>query len=410
MTEGSPTGRRVSRRGLLTGGAVAAGGALAGGAAIAVARPDDPRVRPAEPVPVAQVGSAVEPFHGARQSGVTTEPQAHAAFVAFTLKPGVDRAALGRMLRLLSDDAARLTRGRPALADTEPELGLLPARLTVTFGFGPGLYAAAGRADRRPPSVADLPAFRIDRLQPRWSGGDLLLQICADDPLTVAHAQRVLVKDSRPFATVRWVQQGFRRAAGAEPGRTQRNLFGQLDGTANPRPGTPADTAVWVTDCPDWLRDSTTLVVRRISMNLETWDLLGRTDREIAVGRRLDTGAPLTGTAEHDEPDFAALGPEGLTVIPDFSHLTRARVTDDRQKILRRPYNYDGVPTAEGHADSGLVFAAYQADIARQFLPIQRRLAERDLLNEWTTPIGSAVFAVPPGCPEGGWVGQQVLG
>ncbi len=169
------------------------------------------------------------------------------------------------------------------------------------------------------------------------------------------------------------------------------------------------ETAVWVTDGPDWLRDSTTLVVRRISMNLETWDLLGRTDRELAVGRRLGSGAPLTGTREHDEPDFAALGPDGLTVIPDFSHLTRAHVTDDRFRILRRPYNYDGVPAADGTADSGLIFAAYQADIATQFLPIQRRLAERDLLNEWTTPIGSAVFAVPPGCPEGGWVGQQLL-
>ena len=99
-------------------------------------------------------------------------------------------------------------------------------------------------------------------------------------------------------------------------------------------------------------------------MNMETWDLLGRTDRELAVGRRLDTGAPLTGTAEHDEPDFAATDADGLTVIPDFSHVTRAHVTDDRLKILRRPYNYDGVPTAEGHADSGLIFASYQADIA----------------------------------------------
>lgn len=409
MTGAATTSRRVSRRGLLTGGA-AVGGALAGGAATLAARSGDPGVRPADAVAVAQVGSAVEPFQGVRQSGVTTAPQAHAAFVAFTLRPGTDRATLGRMLRLLSDDAARLTQGRPSLADTEPELGLLPARLTVTFGFGPGLYTAAGLADRRPASVAELPAFRIDRLLPRWSGGDLLLQICADDPLTVAHAQRVLVKDSRPFAAVRWVQQGFRRAAGTEPGRTQRNLFGQLDGTANPKPGTPADTAVWMPDGPAWLRDSTTLVVRRISMNMETWDLLGRTDREVAVGRRLDTGAPLTGTAEHDEPDFSALGPDGLTVIADFAHLTRAHVTDDRQKILRRSYNYDGVPTAEGHADSGLIFAAYQADIARQFLPIQRRLADRDLLNEWTTPIGSAVFAVPPGCPEGGWIGQQLLG
>ncbi|SCF24992.1 dye decolorizing peroxidase [Micromonospora viridifaciens] len=404
-----PTTRPVSRRGLLTGGALTAG-ALAGAAAVTAARTGEPTAPPGEAVPVAAVGTAVEPFHGARQSGIATDPQAHAAFVAFTLKPGTDRAALGRMLRLLSDDAARLTQGRPALADTEPELGLLPARLTVTFGFGPGLYTAAGLDDRRPPSVADLPAFRIDRLQPRWSGGDLLLQICADDLVTVAHAQRVLVKDSRPFATVRWVQQGFRRAAGTEPGRTQRNLFGQLDGTANPKPGGPLETAVWVPDGPAWLRDSTTLVVRRISMNLETWDLLGRAERELSVGRRLGTGAPVTGTAEHDEPDFAATGPDGLTVIPDFSHVTRSRVTDDRYKILRRPYNYDGTPTPDGHADSGLVFASYQADITRQFLPIQQRLAEQDLLNEWTTPIGSAVFAIPPGCPEGGWIGQQLLG
>ncbi len=405
---GASARRAVSRRRLLTGGALAAGSALAGGAAAVAARPD-PGVRPVGATPAAEVGNAVEPFHGARQGGISTEPQACAAFVAFTLKPGTDRAALGRMLRLLSDDAARLTQGRPALADTEPELGLLPARLTVTFGFGPGLYTAAGLDDRRPSSAADLPSFRIDRLQPRWSGGDLLLQICADDPITVTHAQRVLVKDSRPFATVRWVQQGFRRAAGAEPGRTQRNLFGQLDGTANPKPGGPLETAVWVPEGPAWLRDSTTLVVRRISMNLETWDLLGRAERQLAVGRRLDTGAPLTGTAEYDQPDFAAIGPDGLTVIPDFSHVARARVTDDRMRILRRPYNYDGTPTPEGHADSGLIFASYQADITRQFLPIQQRLAERDLLNGWTTPIGSAVFAIPPGCPDGGWIGQQLL-
>ncbi|WP_373290255.1 Dyp-type peroxidase [Pilimelia terevasa] len=395
----------MSRRRLLTGGAVAAGGALAGGAAVAAAGRDGaPALTPVS------TGSAVEPFHGARQAGVTTEPQAHAAFVALTLRPGVGRTELGRMLRLLTDDAARLTQGQPALADTEPELGQIPARLTVTFGFGPGLYRAAGVEDRRPGSLADLPPFKIDRLQPRWSGGDVLLQVCADDPVTVTHAQRVLIKDSRPFGTVRWVQQGFRRAAGAEPGRTQRNLFGQLDGTANPAAGAAADTVVWLPEGPPWLRDSTTLVVRRISMNLETWDLLGRPDREAAVGRRLDSGAPLTGTAEHDPPDFTATNDDGLTVMPDFSHVTRAHVTEDRLKILRRPYNYDGAPTAEGHADSGLIFASYQADIARQFLPLQRRLAERDLLNEWTTPIGSAVFAVPPGCDPGGWVGQDLLG
>ncbi|RGC69178.1 putative deferrochelatase/peroxidase EfeN precursor [Micromonospora sp. MW-13] len=404
---GRGTGRPVSRRGLLTGGALTASGALAGAVAATVATRDHSAAATAT-----TVGTLVEPFHGTRQAGVSTAAQAHACFVAFTLRPDPDRAVLGRMLRLLSDDAARLTQGQPALADTEAELAVLPARLTVTFGFGPGLYRAAGLADRRPPSVAELPPFAVDRLQPAWSGGDLLLQICADDPVTVAHAQRMLIKDSRPFATVRWVQRGFRRSHGTQQGNpTQRNLFGQLDGTANPRPGTPAlDTAVWSTDEAPWLRNGSTLVLRRIRMDLEKWDLLGRTDRELAVGRRLDTGAPLTGQAEHDPPDFAAVNGAGLTVIPDFSHLSRAHVTEDRQRILRRPYNYDEAPAADGTADSGLIFASYQADITEQFLPIQRRLAERDLLNEWTTPIGSAVFAIPPGCPPGGWIGQQLLG
>ena len=31
------------------------------------------------------------------------------------------------------------------------------------------------------------------------------------------------------------------------------------------------------------------------------------------------------------------------------------------------------------------------------------------LLNEWTTPIGSAVFAIPPGCVEGGYIGDTLL-
>ena len=364
--------RPVSRRRLLTGGAAALGGALVGGGVLAATDRQSGSAAAADPA-----APTVEPFHGARQAGVATEPQSHAAFVAFTLHRDTDRAALGRMLRLLTDDAARLTCGEPALADTEPELAATPARLTVTVGFGPGLYRAAGL----PSPVADLPVFRIDRLQPAWTGGDLLLQVCSDDPVTVAHAQRMLVKDARPFGAVRWVQQGFRRPAGAES-HTQRNLLGQVDGTANPKPGEAGfETVVWD-------RDATTLVLRRIRAEMEKWDELGRTDKELAVGRRLGSGAPLTGTAERDEPDLEAVDAVGLPVIPEFSHVARARVdtSDPRKRILRRPYNYDGVPDAAGHPDSGLIFASYQANIEQQFLPIQRRLSVQDLLNEWTHP------------------------
>jgi dye decolorizing peroxidase len=387
----------TSRRRLLTGGAVAGLGVAAGAGVMAATSRETP-VPVAASAPLA-TGTATVAFHGPRQAGVTEEPPAHAAFVAFALPAGTDRRALARMLRLLSDDAARLTQGVPALGDTDAHLAVLPARLTVTFGFGPGLYRVAGRAA----PVAPLPAFAIDRLERRWSGGDLLLQICADDPLTVTHAQRMLVKDARPFAAVRWVQQGFRRSPGVQaPTHTQRNVLGQLDGTANPRDAA-LDAAVWNPD------GSSTLVVRRIRAEIEKWDLLSVGDKEQATGRRMDSGAPLTGHGERDEPDFSALDAGGLPVMPDFSHVTRAHVTDPALKILRRPYNYDGVPNAAGQPDSGLIFAAYQRDVTRQFLPIQQRLADKDLLNEWITPIGSAVFAVPPGCAESGWIGEQLL-
>jgi dye decolorizing peroxidase len=385
----------VPRRSLITGGAAGLG-VLAGAGAVAVAQAGSvPAARSQDP----DFGTATVAFHGPRQAGVTTEPPAHAAFVAVTLHRGTDRDALGRMLRLLTDDAARLTRGEPALGDTDATLAVLPARLTVTFGFGPGLYRAAGI----PAAVADLPAFTVDRLEPAWSGGDLLLQICADDPLTVTHTQRMLIKDARPFGAVRWVQHGFRRGRGVQaPAMTQRNILGQLDGTANPR-GAVLDAAVWQPD------GGSTLVVRRIRAEIETWDILSVADKENAVGRRLGSGAPLSGRVETDRPDFTAVDADGLPVMPDYAHVTRAHVTDDRLRILRRPYNYDGVPNAAGNPDTGLIFAAYQADVVRQYVPIQRRLAERDLLNQWITPIGSAVFAVPPGCAEGGWIGEQAL-
>ncbi|MGW0595155.1 Dyp-type peroxidase [Streptosporangium sp. NPDC002607] len=399
---------RISRRGLLAGGAVTAAGALAACAPDQAVPPAAPRPAPAVPV---SGGSAVEPFDGVHQAGIATPPQAYGVFVGLDLLPGTDRETLGRMMRLLTDDARRLTQGRPALADTEPELALLPARLTVTFGFGPGLFAAAGLADHRPKTVAPLPAFTIDRLKKEWSGGDLLLQICADDALALAHALRMVVKDARSFAKVRWTQRGFRRAAGTHAAEaTQRNVMGQLDGTVNPKPGTPEfDRAVWVREGPSWLRGGTTLVLRRIRAEMETWDAVDRVAKEFTVGRRLDNGAPLTGRDEHDEADFTKLNAIGFPVISEQAHIRRAHVADAGMRILRRVYNYDEGLTPDGHADSGLLFASYQADIARQFIPIQRRLDEADLLNEWTTPIGSAVFAIPPGCSPNGWIGDTLL-
>lgn len=401
-----------SRRGFLAAGAGAAG-LLAGAASgIGLERAGAIPGRPARPDDAGVNGQRVVPFYGEHQAGVTAFPGAFAAFVALDLLPGVTRDRLAAWMRVITDDAARLTQGRAALADIEPEVAATPAGLTITVGFGPGFVAAAG--GERPAWLEPLPAFSIDALQPEFCDGDVLFAVQCDEPLTLAHALRQLLKDSRSFATVRWRQDGFRRAYGTDPsGRTMRNLFGQVDGTANPRPGTPDfDAAVWArADAPAWLQGGTSFVLRRIAMHMDTWDQVDRMGRENSVGRTLDTGAPLTGGDEHTPMDLDATTENGLPVISSVAHARRAHVTEPSQMIARLGYSYEERAPAgsEQLSLSGLLFGAFQADVAAQYVPIQAALAEADLLNVWTTPIGSAVFAIPPGCREGGFVGEGLL-
>lgn len=404
---GPPRRPGASRRQFLFGGAVAGLGAAGAIGATYALSSTGPAPTSTDAAATVLNGARTVPFHGAHQAGVETPAQAHSVFTALDLNSDVDRDGLRRLMRLLSDDAARLTQGRPALADTEVELATTPAGLTVTFGFGPRLVARA--AATGPAWLRPLPAFSIDRLQDEFTGGDLLIHIGADEPMAVAHATRMLLKDTRSFASVRWAQKGFRRAYGTSAeGTAMRNLFGQVDETVNPVPGsTDFASVVWSAD--GWLAGGTSMVLRRIEMNLDTWDELDRPGRELAVGRTLDTGAPLTGSRESDEPDFEAVSPTGFPVIPEFSHLRRARSDDTGQRIFRRSYNYDDHPAGGGVSNSGLVFVSYQSDVDKQFVPIQRRLDELDLLNKWTTPIGSAVFAIPPGCEPGGYIGETLL-
>ncbi|MFC9767953.1 Dyp-type peroxidase, partial [Rhodococcus jostii] len=79
------------------------------------------------------------------------------------------------------------------------------------------------------------------------------------------------------------------------------------------------------------------------------------------------------------------------------------------ERFHRRGYNYDDPPVIGEVSNSGLIFVSYQRDIDTQFLPVQRRLAEFDALNQWTTPIGSAVYAIPPGALPGGYLAQTLF-
>ncbi len=400
-----------SRRSLLGSGAVLAGTALLGGTVghAAGARAAQPAA-PAGPR-LALHGAATEPFFGAHQSGILTRQQAHGSFVGLNLRPGQGSTQVRAMLQLLSDDAARLTSGGAPLGALEDDIAALPGRLTVTFGFGAGLFDAIGKPDALPPAVAKLPAFATDRLRPAWGQTDLVLQICSEEPVALSFAQRRLVRNAAPFASVAWVQSGFVNAAGTEaPGTTPRNLMEMRDGTANETDPAQAAAVVWSTDPRyPWLVGGSHLVIRRMAIDMTAWDDVTVQGKELAFGRRLDTGAPLTGSREHDLVDRTAVDERGFPVIAPNAHAALAQARTASERIMRRAYNYDVGLSPDGEPDVGLIFVAYQRDVADAFVPIQQRLAASDALNTWATHIGSASYAVPPGARRGSYVGAGLL-
>ncbi len=168
-------------------------------------------------------GALREAFFGPHQGGIATPPQTNAYFVAFDLvAKSVDEVTA--MLRLWTDAARRMIAGetaRPLGDDVTIEgpdggsaLGLPPSRLTITFGFGPGLFTKNGvdrygLAAKRPDALVDLPKFNGDQLQPARTGGDIFVQACADDPQIAFHAVRELDRLSYGAAQIRWAQSGF---------------------------------------------------------------------------------------------------------------------------------------------------------------------------------------------------------
>ncbi len=196
--------------------------------------------------------TVTEPFCGRHQGGILTAQQNHTYFAAFDLV--TDRAGdVAQLLRAWTERRARLTAGqtaaplgrrRTAAADTGEALGLAAARLTVTFGFGPGLFSRDGQ-DRfglraqRPEALVDLPVFNGDQLEEARTGGDLSVQACADDPQVAFHAVRQLARLAGGVARLRWTQTGFNANAAAED--TPRNLMGFKDGTQNPIAARPRE-------------------------------------------------------------------------------------------------------------------------------------------------------------------------
>ena len=422
-TESTSSG--PSRRAMIGTGAVASAIGIAGGFTAGRATAAEP-TKGAPPSPFA--------LRGAHQPGITTPVQDRLHFAAFDVTT-TSRARLISLLKEWTLAAERLMDGGPAGPigpvegdyrlppdDTGEAIGLPPSRLTLTFGFGPGLFVddegkdRFGLADRRPEVLTDLPHFPGDQLDQARSRGDLCVQACADDPQVAVHAIRNLARIGFGTVSVRWSQLGFGRTSSTTAGQaTPRNLFGFKDGTKNvlAEEAKALDEHVWVQPDDhggDWLAGGSYLAVRRINMVIETWDRQGLGEQESLIGRTKDSGAPLSGGQEHDDPDFAMPGKDG-PIVPKDSHVAVVHPDhNDGVRILRRGYNFVDGSTDLGTLDAGLFFLAYVRDPATQFVPMQNSMAKNDAMMEYLKFTGSALFAIPPGPAEGEYIGQPLFG
>jgi deferrochelatase/peroxidase EfeB len=372
------------------------------------------------------------PFRGPRQAGIITPAQDRMHFCTFDVTTS-SRSDVVAMLREWTLMAERMTAGEEAFndgatglnpyappSDTGEALGLAPSQLTLTIGFGPGFFLRDGVdrfgiADSRPEPLKDLPKFPNETMDPTRSGGDIVVQACANDPQVAVHAIRNLARVGFGTVAVRYSQLGFGRTSSTTREQsTPRNLFGFKDGTNNIKAeDTDAlNQHVWVakSDGPDWLTGGSYLIARRIRMRIENWDRTTLLEQERVIGREKGSGAPNGLKQEFEELNLELTDKKNNPVIDVDAHVRLASHQHlNGIRILRRGYNFTDGSDGFGHLDAGLFFIAFVRNPVTQFIPMQAELARNDALNEYITHTSSAVFACPPGLGDEDFWGSNLL-
>ncbi len=409
---------RPSRRGLLSGAAALA---LAPAAAPTAARAaTEPRqVADAPVADAAHATDRVSAF-GRHQAGITTPRPANGMVAAFHVIAD-DPEALSTLFRRLTERIVFLTEGG-VLPEGDPKMpppdsGILgptvdPDALTMTVALGASLFEdRPWLAAARPRVLSRMVKFHNDALVADLCHGDLMIQFSANTQGTVVHALRDIVKTMPDQLVLKWAQAGSVPViAPPPPGEMEsaRNLLGFRDGSANPDSADPVlmDEIVWVRpdhDEPAWATGGSYVAVRIIRNLVERWDRTPLGEQERIIGRTKMTGAPLDrpdGT-EAMVPDYAADPDGAMTPLDAHIRLANPRTPEtDGSLMLRRPFNYVNGVLKNGQLDQGLLFIAYQSDLERSFVAVQRRL-DLEPLEEYIRPVGGGYFFALPGFSDG---------
>ncbi len=371
-----------------------------------------------------------QPFYGEHQAGIVTPRPAAGMVAAFTVI-AQSPEELDRLFRRLTDRIVFLMHGGAA-PELDPRLpppdsGILgpevePDNLTVTVSLGASLFEERDwLRPLKPRTLQRMVEFPNDALDAERCHGDLALQFCANLQDTNIHALRDIVKNMSEFMVLRWMQEGSVPVVEPRPGQPKesaRNFLGFRDGSANPdsTDEETMDRVVWVNEGeeePGWAAGGTYQAVRIIRNFVERWDRTPLREQQKIFGRRKESGAPLDGSphaTEHDVPDYAADPAGEATPLDAHIRLANPRTKAAEQNlILRRPFNYTNGVAKNGQLDQGLLFIAYQADLAKGFIAVQSRLTGEPL-EEYIQPVGGGYFYVLPGARHpGDYLGRTLI-
>lgn len=325
------------------------------------------------------------PATGRYQAGITIPQPAQRNLLAVVCDLAPDVAA-GPLLAELGRAVRTLTAGTDARL-----MGLPPGDLTVTVGVGPRLVRMAGPSL---PGAADLPSFSRERIPPRARGGDLLIQICADDALLPPVAAAALLDQAGDRVRERWRQSGH-RGSNVPVGKgltAPRNVLGFVDGIVGPHTTAAQQRHLWLAG-PAPVAGGTIAVLRRMEVDLPRFAALSVAEQEAVFGRRRAAGSPLSGGTIASDPDLGAKTPDGRYLVPADAHVRRANANAvGAGLMLRRSYSID-------EPAPGLLFVSFQNDL-RTFTGTLTRMDSSDALLGFTTTTASASFLMLPGFDE----------
>jgi Dyp-type peroxidase family len=327
------------------------------------------------------------------QQGIANRPPEHLLVVALAFtgdrEPSRCHETIGLLQTLVHHELqSDLDNMGPESSKDQPpaetgELGFKDgydrAFLTITFGLAVSGFDALGVAqDQRPADLIEIPWAQLSDTPAKPESGDLILQICGDDPYVVEHVERRIEEELGDRLTVVWTQAGVQRYTtrrGRVSRREARALNGFLDGTSNLRPQDPNDARLIFVDPdlvheyppvpssgqqggypgtgpsfpgdlrrppdhePEWCRGGSYMVVRSSALKISEWDDDTLGAQEQTIGRFKFSGASLDVEDDparlNDPPAFAT--DQADARVPFDSHVRKVNPRRPELQGTRRP-------------------------------------------------------------------------